>query len=188
MEKRNAAEHLVFDKLQGKRNFTAFFRFLHSFEAAAHQFLIFVASQRYPNEHEDRSHQQKCQCGNQQCHTASPCSANREKSEITLSQVIRQIGGTAEITKILLMSWCSVEHRNWHLHTGDNQTFRELRSNSRGHEITNDLAALADAALAENENVLHGHHVSFHASDLRDAGHFARAIAHAVDLNHQIHC
>ena len=40
--------------------------------------------------------------------------------------------------------------------------------------------------LLEHEDVLHGDHVAFHAGDLGDAGHLARAVGQARDLDDQV--
>ena len=56
---------------------------------------------------------------------------------------------------------------------------RALRPDARGAEPADDLAVLRDAHLLEHEDLLHGDHVTFHAGDLRDARHLARAVGHA---------
>ena len=49
--------------------------------------------------------------------------------------------------------------------------------------MPNDLPFSRDADLFEHENLLHGDDVAFHAGDLRDTGHFARAVAETRLLN-----
>ena len=48
------------------------------------------------------------------------------------------------------------------------------------------FAGLADAALPEDENVLHGDDFAFHAGDFGDVDDFARAVAEAADLNDDV--
>ena len=50
------------------------------------------------------------------------------------------------------------------------ETVGELRPDAGGAVETDDLAVLVDALLLEDEDVLGGHHVLFHADDLGDAG------------------
>lgn len=52
----------------------------------------------------------------------------------------------------------------------------ELGSDTRGVEISLDFATCADAGLGKGKDLLHGHYIALHASDLLDAGDLAFAI------------
>ena len=68
----------------------------------------------------------------------------------------------------------------------DGQALRESRTDAAGHEIAHDFAVFSNAAFPEDENVLHGDDVAFHAGDFGDAGDFARAVAQTADLHHDV--
>ena len=68
-------------------------------------------------------------------------------------------------------------HRQLHARRGD--ALAALRPDAGGAEAASDFAAGVDAGALEHEDVLHRDHVAFHAGDLGDLRHAARAVGHA---------
>ena len=61
-----------------------------------------------------------------------------------------------------------------------------LRPHAGGTEPAGNPAFLGDAHLLEHEDVLHGDDVAFHAGDLRDRRHLARAVGQARLLHDEL--
>ena len=67
--------------------------------------------------------------------------------------------------------------------TGGGEALGEMWRLAGGVEDAANFAAFVDAAAVEDENVLQGDHVAFHAGDFGDGDDFARAVGEARDLD-----
>src|SRR5271156_966609 len=103
--------------------------------------------------------------------------------ETTLKNV--KMESSSAIRSSLVHPW-HPEHGHRQLNSGNAQTFRKFGTYPGGKEFTEHFAVLANAALAESKNVLHGHDVAFHTRDFRNTDHLARSIAEAAHLNDQV--
>src|SRR5579884_87221 len=114
----------------------------------------------------------------------------REKTSANSTVVTRTTTKTVTTNPI---SGSSVDlfHALEHLHgqpdAGGQELFVELGADAGGRKTAYYAAFLIDAALLENEQILEGHHFAFHAGHFGDAGDAARAVAHAGDLDNQVH-
>src|SRR4029077_1811380 len=66
---------------------------------------------------------------------------------------------------------CGFKHVAREMNAGHLQSFGKFWPHARGEKFSQNFAVFAYAALAKNEDVLHGHNVSFHASEFSDADH-----------------
>src|SRR3974390_1080835 len=80
------------------------------------------------------------------------------------------------------------EHRDWQLHTANKESLRKLWPHSGGHKVSQHFPVLTNSAFTVNENVLHSNNTAFHAGDLRDTDNLTSAVAHTIDLNHDVEC
>ena len=71
-------------------------------------------------------------------------------------------------------------------HAGGGEPLAALRPDPGGAEPADHLAVRADAGLLEQEDLLHGDDVAFHAGDFGDGRHLARAVGHARHLDDQV--
>src|SRR5581483_612641 len=114
----------------------------------------------------------------------------REKTSANSTVVTRTTTKTVTTSPI---SGSSIDlfHALEHLHgqpdAGGQELFVELRPDAGGRETADHATFLIDAALLENEQILERHYFAFHACHFGDAGDAARAVAHAGDLNYQVH-
>src|SRR5262249_52081276 len=72
--------------------------------------------------------------------------------------------------------------------TGCGKALAALGTDPGGAEPPADPSIFVDAEFLEHEDVLHGDHVAFHAGNLRNRGHFARAVRQTSDLHDNLDC
>src|SRR3972149_8083312 len=80
-----------------------------------------------------------------------------------------------------------LEHVMRKLYAGHEQFVRELRADSRRHEIAHHLALWSDAFLPVRKDVLHDDDVAFHAGDLGEGYYLPRPVGHPRELYHDVY-
>src|SRR5271163_1687489 len=68
------------------------------------------------------------------------------------------------------------------------QPLRIGRPDSGCNELAQHFAAGSDSRALEFEQILHHHHLAFHAADLRDTQQFARTVGQTRDVNNDVEC
>src|SRR5260370_24199041 len=72
---------------------------------------------------------------------------------------------------------CGFKHVAREMNAGHLQSFGKFGPYAGGKKFSQNFAVVAYAPLAKNENVLHGHNIPFHPSELSDADYLTSSIA-----------
>src|SRR5512139_2054198 len=105
------------------------------------------------------------------------------KAKIAGSSALRSYAGRL----VFMLEHLSLaEHRRRHVDAGEFQLVGELGPDARRLEMSEHLALVGEARLAEHEDVLHGDDVLLHADDLAHRDHAARAVGETRDLDDHV--
>src|SRR3954464_12416738 len=79
-----------------------------------------------------------------------------------------------------------LEHVPRQLDPERGQPLAALRTNPRGTEMAAHLAVAAERGALEQEDVLHRHHLTFHAGHFGNRGHLAGPVRQTRDLDDEV--